>query len=597
VSMAYDGQTSPVSLADVDRTQREVARYVQASCMTMEERWKKSHIKFTAFMDAEKKRPSIRSKDPNIKILGNWGSNQAANYDPNITKSKKAIKTPEIHALWTTTINDAKYAKYFLDNLALWKNHHVKFVAYIDAEKKRPSSTSENLVIKFLGNWGHTQGENYDSDITKSKYAMKTPEIHALWTTTINDSKYAKYFLDNLGLWKNHYVKFVAYMDAEEKRPSEGSKDPIIKFLGSWGSVQVNNYDSDITKSKNVMKTPEIHALWTKTINDDKYEEYFLDNLGLWKIQHAKYVAYIDAEKKRPSNGSKDPNIKILGTWGTLQAANYDPDITKSKNGMRTPEIHDIWTNTINDVKYAKYLLDNLALWKNHHVKFVAYIDVEKKRPPNGSKDPNIKILASWQSTQAANYDPNITKSKKVMKTPEIHALWTTTINDSKYAKYFLDNLGLWKIQHAKYVAYMDVEKKRPSNSSKDPIIKFLGSWWSVQGKNYDSDITKSKNVMKTPEIHALWTTTINDDKYAEYLLDSLEVWKFKHAKYVAYMDSEKKRPPRSSKDPVIKTLGNWGSSQVANYDPDITKSKNVMKTPEIHALWTKTLHDYSEYF
>jgi hypothetical protein len=109
--MAYDGQKLPVNLAEADRTQQDVVRYVQATCLTMEDRWKNHHVKFVAYMDVEKKRPSEKSKDPVIKMLGKWGSKQVENYDPDKTKSKKCMKTPKIHAIWTTTLHD--YSKYF----------------------------------------------------------------------------------------------------------------------------------------------------------------------------------------------------------------------------------------------------------------------------------------------------------------------------------------------------------------------------------------------------------------------------------------------------------------------------------------------------
>ena len=196
VSMAYDAQKLPVNLAKADRTQQEVVRYVQASCVTMEDRriekWKQSRIKFVAYMDAKKKRPSDYSKDPVIKSLGSWGSTQVHKYDPDITKSEHIMKIPEIHALWTKTINDAKYAEYLLDSLGVWKFKHAKYVAYMNAEKKRPPKSSKDPVIKTLGSWGSTQVQKYDPDKNKSEQIMKTPEIHALWTKTLHD--YSKYF-------------------------------------------------------------------------------------------------------------------------------------------------------------------------------------------------------------------------------------------------------------------------------------------------------------------------------------------------------------------------------------------------------------------
>jgi hypothetical protein len=47
--------------------------------------------------------------------------------------------------------------------------------------------------------------------------------------------------------------------------------------------------------------------------------------------------------------------VKQLGQWISDQVKKYDADITKSKHGMKTPEIHTLWTEFINDPKYRKY--------------------------------------------------------------------------------------------------------------------------------------------------------------------------------------------------------------------------------------------------
>ena len=62
VSMAYDGQKLPVNLAEADRTQREVVRYVQASCVTMEDWWLQKVKELEAYCAEHKKFPTAISK-------------------------------------------------------------------------------------------------------------------------------------------------------------------------------------------------------------------------------------------------------------------------------------------------------------------------------------------------------------------------------------------------------------------------------------------------------------------------------------------------------------------------------------------------------
>ena len=109
------------------------------------------------------------------------------------------------------------------------------------------------------------------------------------------------------------------------------------------------------------MKTPEIHQLWTDFINNQKYKEYFIDNNEIWKNKLLLVKEYIDVNKKRPSSTDKNKEIKTLGYWISDQKKNYDQDISKCKYGMQIPEIHQLWTEFINDPKYKEYFIPKTA--------------------------------------------------------------------------------------------------------------------------------------------------------------------------------------------------------------------------------------------
>ena len=134
-----------------------------------------------------------------------------------------------------------------------------------------------------------------------------------------------------------------------------------------------------------------------------------------------------------------------------------------------------------------------------------------------------------------------------------------------------------WKVKLEKLKKYIDDNDKRPSSTDTNPEIKSLATWIRRQKECYDINIKKSKNIMKTLEIHSLWTETINDPKYKEYLyIDLIEKWKQTLILVKNFMDAHKKSPCNRDKNNKIKSLGNWFNNQKQNYNDNIIKCKNI---------------------
>jgi len=99
---------------------------------------------------------------------------------------------------------------------------------------------------------------------------------------------------------------------------------------------------------------------------------------------------------------------------------------------MQTPEIHDLWSEFINDERFKKYI-DLNENWKQSLQQVKTYILENKKSPSSTDKDETIKKLGQWISTQKTNYDHDIQKCKQGMKNQEIYDLWSEFIKDPKY--------------------------------------------------------------------------------------------------------------------------------------------------------------------
>ena len=395
--------------------------------------------------------------------------------------------------------------------------------------------------------------------------------------------------------WKLKLDEVKTYILENEKSPSTHDKDKTIKTLGKWISHQKENYDPDIKKCKGTMKNQEIYDLWKEFINDERFKKYVVIDLNEnWKQSLQEVKTYILENEKKPSDKDKDETIKKLGTWICNQKQNYDPDIEKSKQGLKkNKEIYDLWKEFINAERFKKYIVIDLnENWKQSLQEVKTYILENNKLPSARDKDETIKTLGNWISNQKANYDPDIEKCKYVMKNQEIHDLWKKFIHDETFKKYIVIDLNEnWKQSLQEVKTYILINKKSPSTTDKDETTKTLGTWIGTQKKNYDPDISKCKERMKNQEIHDLWKEFIHDERFKKYI-DLNENWKQSLQEVKTYILKNKKSPSKHDKDETIKKLGLWISHQKANYDPDIEKSKERMINQEIHDLWKKFIND-----
>jgi len=159
---------------------------------------------------------------------------------------------------------------------------------------------------------------------------------------------------DSMGILKNSKEIFVirleelkAYIDTNKQRPSKSSKDKIIKSMGTW----IGNSQTNYAKKINNMQDETIYKLWTDFINDSRYKEYVLSQYDSFVLDLNKLKAYIDTNKQRPSNSSKDKIIKSMGTWIGNSQKIYAKKIEK----MQDETIYKLWTDFINDSRYKEY--------------------------------------------------------------------------------------------------------------------------------------------------------------------------------------------------------------------------------------------------
>jgi superfamily II DNA or RNA helicase len=275
--------------------------------------------------------------------------------------------------------------------------------------------------------------------------------------------------------------------------------------------------------------------------NNDNCEFRFTmiyDNIGklinseeIWMQKLEEVKAYIDEFGHRPNKKSKNIEEKIIGIWISNQNGYYHKKISIMKN----KNIREIWKKFIND--YRQYFLSNEEQWLKKLENLQNYLNTHNKFPTR------VKNLYSWVNTNKNNYKHNICIMKDNLY---IKKLWDNfIITNSNYINYLIPEIELFKININKCKIYIDNFNIRPSSNNNDINIKKLGIFLINTNKRYKD------NVMDI-EKKQIYENFINDEKYKNILLSSLEQFIININDCKMYIDNLNTRP--SSEDTNINT-------------------------------------------
>jgi superfamily II DNA or RNA helicase len=311
---------------------------------------------------------------------------------------------------------------------------------------------------------------------------------------------------DSLGnclidIWEEKLNKLKEWIDANKKRPSEYCKNKIEeKIIAKWMDRQNYNYKN----YKDIMYNIKYRKKWETFIQDEKYKEYLLNMNEKWILILLECKEWIDKNKKKPYEKSKNEKEKKLGCWISVQIQNYK----KCEYGMSNPERRKKWEDFTQDEKYKEYLLNCEEEWNLNFQKLKEFIDKNKKKPER-TKNIEEKKLADWISFQIQNYK----KCEYGMSNPERRKKWEDFTQDEKYKEYLLNCEEEWNLNFQKLKEFIDKNKKKPERYTKNIDEKKLTKWMGHQNYNYKNHYKKMSN----PERRKKWEDFTQDEKYKEY--------------------------------------------------------------------------------
>ena len=476
----------------------------------------------------------------------------------------------EINILWDIVSNidiDKKVfgayieSKIFVSSDELWIKNLESVKKYIDENNKRPSITSATKHIKKMGLWLSINNSNYKKNIGK----FKNYKIRLIWKQFLDNYKH--FFLDYIEIWNKNLEQLITFLDTNKKRPHGSSKNKDEKIISSWYSTQSINYRKRIRTMKNI----EIYNKWTLFINT--YKHFFLDTIQIWDNHLNQLINFLNINKKRPSNSSKDINEKFIAQWYGCQVKKYN----SRKEIMKNSYIYDKWKLFISE--YNIYFKDNKTIWFEYFNQLINIIQDKNRLPLKSNIDE--KFIYDWYYTQNKIY----TKKIDIMKNEEIYKEWKKFID--KYSYLTVNNKEIWYNKLNEVKKYINENNKKPSSKDKNKEINKLGCWIVRNTKKYNS----KSEIMKDPEIYNIWSRFL--EEYTEYFENNISKWYATLDEVKKYINENNKKPLSSDKDEKIKVIGNWICHQQQNY----LNKEHIMKDPEIYNTWSQFIKDYEQYF
>ena len=319
------------------------------------------------------------------------------------TKSK--IRTIQRLMRCTRTLRSNKHK---VGQVFIWCSEYDSILETLGGIKEIDSAFAEKVMINEVGQFRERGNSDARTAINDDSSEAKKLIIG------VKEYRMVSWF-EKLEMVKN-------YIDENGKRPNCNNPDIKIKSLGRWLSSQRINY------ANNAIKNNIIKQIWINFVAKSNYSKYVGDTITCWFIKLDELKAYININKKRPSDKDNNETLKL---WHWMY--NQQQHFKKTTQIMQNKEIYNTWYQFINDDLYSDYFLYNNLAWMKKLSKLKTYITENKKRPSAHDKNEDIKKLGLWINTQHSQYKTQ----KYIMKDPYIHAEWHKFITSDQYKQYF----------------------------------------------------------------------------------------------------------------------------------------------------------------
>jgi hypothetical protein len=267
--------------------------YKEYLCIDLDEQWHLTHEKVCKYMDDNKKRPSEKDKNFEIKKLGKWVSHQKQNY----AKKTQIMSNPEIRSKWEATLE--KYKEYLKQEKIPIQSDEQKTEKKIIIKIKKQKTiipTSSNTDISTIENQTTHHFPQQPSDIG---------QLHKTYLPMRSDNLHQK-FKENPKLWQEYHAirkKTFAHYD-HDSIPS----NIIIRKL-----EKIKTKHKKIVVDMGCGQAPIAHHFLEK--NDPRFTFHNYDHISGGDI----IIQEVNISHLTEEDSSVDIAIMSLALWGTQE--------------------------------------------------------------------------------------------------------------------------------------------------------------------------------------------------------------------------------------------------------------------------------------
>ncbi len=470
----------------------------------------------------------------------------------------KVHTNPDVKVLWKISsdidlVKDMCSCVIDCEIVDNWFDRFEELKKFIDENKRKPIPNVE--LEKTIFNWMKHQIRNYKH----KKNSMKNEVKYNKWKEFIE--LYNEYMMTFDDIWEHNFDKLKEFININKKIPKKILEKENEKLLNDWLHNQKIQYNKGAMNKQRTDK-------WSEFLVD--YREYFED---IWEQKFIELKDFINANKNKPSDKSKNLYEKNLGRWLATQQTNYK----KKVFSMKDEEKYNKWTKFLNEHK--EYFVNRDAKWEEDFINLKDFINTNKNKPSNKSKNVYEKYLGQWLVSQQTNYK----KKDRSMKDEEKYNKWTKFLNE--YKEYFVNRDTKWEEIFIELKDFIHLNKKCPSQYSKNKTEQTLANWLKTYNQEY------KKKEMKDNERYTKWNDFL--EEYKEYFTNNDDKWEKKLIDLKDFINKNNRRPNKKLKNEIEKNVGSWLSNQLTHY-----KNKTGgMKDEERCNKLTEFLEEFKEYF
>jgi len=300
-----------------------VVKYKDAF-MDSESQWLHMLAKVDEYIASNDKLPIQKDKNPTIKRLGSWISNQKQHYSPHIGESKYIMKTPTIHKQWTDFI--AKYntlLEYKIKKNCKKEPNKKNMKLTAPSQNQKPETSNERQIrVKSELSILHQHYKTLRSDNLRNEFNTN-PELWHKYHE-ISEENEASFpeeeiprnrIITELKKIRTKRTKNIVDMGCGKAQISQHFKDDSRFLFTNYDHIA---FDESIVTTCDISKTPE---------EDDSVEIVIL-SLAMWGSNCRSYIA--EAFRILETNGTlyiMEPTKR----WSEMDGYNIKPETAASK--------------------------------------------------------------------------------------------------------------------------------------------------------------------------------------------------------------------------------------------------------------------------